>query len=280
MQLDLNRIFDKKPPVLDFVLPGLVAGTVGSIVSPGGAGKSALALGLACAVAGGPNRLGIEVAAGHATYLSGEDGEIAMWHRLYAVGMKSTDTERADIQRYLTVETLDEENINIMSDDWNRFIHQKATGQRLLIVDTLRKIHTLDENDASSMSLVIGRMQKIASQTGCAIVFLHHTSKGAAMNGQGGEQQASRGSSVLVDNIRWQGYLVGMSEAEATELGVEIARRNSYVSFGVSKQNYGAKPDPIWLKKISCDDPNIAGGFTLEKIDFDRVPVVRNVYKK
>ncbi|WP_223940026.1 helicase RepA family protein, partial [Aeromonas caviae] len=38
---------------------------------------------------------------------------------------------------------------------------------------------------------------------------LRHASKGAAMMGAGDQQQASRGSSVLVDNIRWQSYLSG-----------------------------------------------------------------------
>ncbi|WP_432759877.1 AAA family ATPase, partial [Escherichia coli] len=49
--------FTELPPPLDYVLPNMVAGTVGALVSPGGAGKSMLALQLAAQIAGGPDLL-------------------------------------------------------------------------------------------------------------------------------------------------------------------------------------------------------------------------------
>ena len=44
MAIDILAAMQNKPEPLNFVLPGLVRGTVGAIVSPGGAGKSAFAL--------------------------------------------------------------------------------------------------------------------------------------------------------------------------------------------------------------------------------------------
>ena len=38
-RMDLRYIFDTPPPPLDFVLPGMVAGTVGLLVGAGSAGK-------------------------------------------------------------------------------------------------------------------------------------------------------------------------------------------------------------------------------------------------
>ncbi len=55
MQINILTALSQKPENLDFVLPGLVAGTVGALVSPGGSGKSALALQIAALVAGGPD---------------------------------------------------------------------------------------------------------------------------------------------------------------------------------------------------------------------------------
>ena len=93
------------------------------------------------------------------------------------------------------------------------------------------------------------RYASIAADTGCSIVFLHHASKGAAMMGAGDQQQASRGSSVLVDNIRWQSYLSSMTSAEAEEWGVDDDQRRFFVRFGVSKANYGAPFADRWFRR-------------------------------
>lgn len=45
--INILEAFAAAPPPLDYVLPNMVAGTVGALVSPGGAGKSMLALQLA-----------------------------------------------------------------------------------------------------------------------------------------------------------------------------------------------------------------------------------------
>ena len=92
-------------------------------------------------------------------------------------------------------------------------------------------------------------VEAIAADTGCSIVFLHHASKGATMMGAGDQQQASRGSSVLVDNIRWQSYLSGMTAAEAEEWGVDDSQRPYFVRYGVSKANYGAPFKDRWFRR-------------------------------
>ena len=55
--IDILASFTELPPPIDYVLPNMVAGTVGALVSPGGAGKSMLALQLAAQIAGGPDLL-------------------------------------------------------------------------------------------------------------------------------------------------------------------------------------------------------------------------------
>ncbi|KAG1246205.1 hypothetical protein G6F65_020809 [Rhizopus arrhizus] len=69
------------------------------------------------------------------------------------------------------------------------------------------------------------------------------------MAGAGDQQQASRGSSVLVDNIRWQSYLSGMTQAEAEEWGVDEGQRGYFVRYGVSKANYGAPFQECWFRR-------------------------------
>ncbi len=264
MPMDILSALTERPKELDFVLPGLLAGTVGAIVSPGGSGKSTLALQLTAQIAGSPDLAGIgPIKQGSAAYLSGEDPEIILRHRLYALSRHCSQDQLQAVAQNLLIEPLDTLNIDIMQDEWIDFIKKAASGRRLLVLDTLRSIHHLDENDSGAMSRVVGRMKMIAASTGCAVVFLHHISKSSALSGQGAEQQASRGSSVLVDNVRWQGYLRAMSEHDVKVLEVDDGRQH-FVEFGVSKQNYGAPYSPTWLHKTSCADAGVAGGFTLQ----------------
>ena len=277
MPIDILHALTERPQNLDFVLPGLVAGTVGAIVSPGGSGKSALALQLSACIAGGPDLIGLgPIKFGQTAYLPGEDPEIAVCHRLFALGEKCDQVHREAMAQNLYIEPLERYSVNILEDEWFNYVTQIANGRRLLILDTLRMVHQLDENDSSAMNQVVGRMKTIAATTNCAIVFLHHTSKSSALNDQGAEQQASRGSSVLVDNIRWQGYLRGMTQADAKTWGVDEGQRQFFVEFGTSKQNYGAPYTPNWLRKVSCSDREIAGGYTLQKAVLEKARKASN----
>lgn len=256
----------EKPSPINYTLPGLIAGTVGSIVSPGGTGKSALALQLAAQVAGGPDLLGIKVAQGKAVYLPAEDPEIAITHRLYALGEHCSTATRERIHENLSVYPLEQYAPNILDERWELALRRLAEGATLMVLDTLRMFHQADENDNGEMSLVVGALKRIAASTGCTILFIHHTTKSSALNGQGDEQQASRGASVLTDNIRWQSFLSGMTEAEADDL--DIPNRKHYVKFGTSKINYGSGVENLFLERCSAMDEEVSG-YTLNKVEFE-----------
>ncbi|MFO6421793.1 helicase RepA family protein [Motilimonas sp. KMU-193] len=250
MALDLLQAFQQRPPEIDYVLPNMVAGTVGAIVSPGGAGKSMFALQLAAQIAGGPDLLGLgELTKGPTVFLPAEDPPVAIYHRLHALGAMLTGDQHRRIAAGLLIEPLIGRCPDIMSMAWFDGIKQVAEGKRLMFLDTLRRFHIEDENASGPMAQVIGRMETIAAETGCSIVFLHHSNKGAVSMGAGDQQQASRGSSVLVDNIRWQAYLSSMTLAESEQWGVCEARRGFFVRFGISKANYGAPFPERWLRR-------------------------------
>ena len=250
MALDLMVAFTDPPPRIDYVLPNMVAGTVGALVSPGGAGKSMLILQLAVQIAGGPDLLGVgELATGAVVYLPAEDPPVAIHHRLHALGAHLTAAQRQVVADGLLIEPLIGKCPNIMTRDWFDALKRAAEGRRLMILDTLRRFHIEEENASGPMAQVIGRLEVIAADTGCAVVFLHHANKGAAMMGAGDQQQASRGSSVLVDNIRWQSYLSGMTQAEAEEWGVDASQRRFFVRYGISKANYSAPFEECWFRR-------------------------------
>lgn len=255
MTINILQAFDNQPPPLDFVLPGLLAGTVGALVSPGGTGKSMLAIELAILVASRFDISGFagdqKFARGDVVYLAAEDPAIAIEHRLHALGKHIKDENvRMNLSEGLIIESLIGNQPDIFNNEWFNFMMSIATNKRLLILDTLRRFHSLDENDSGAMSQMLSKLEAISTETGCSIIFLHHASKSSALNGQGDMQQASRGSSVLVDNVRWQMYLSGMSKVEATKNGVDEDLRGFWVKCGISKQNYGQPMPEKWLRRI------------------------------
>lgn len=90
MTIDVLAAFEHEPPVLDFIWPGFLAGTVGARVAPGATGKSFWALeaamSIACSVAGG-DLVGLAPThTGRVAYLAGEDLPPALVRRIHAIG--------------------------------------------------------------------------------------------------------------------------------------------------------------------------------------------------
>lgn len=87
MSLNIMEAFEAPPQPIDYVLPNLAIGTVGAIVSPGGVGKSMMALQLAVQITCGVDLLNFgEYPTGLVAYLPVEDSANIIHHRLYALG--------------------------------------------------------------------------------------------------------------------------------------------------------------------------------------------------
>lgn len=249
-RLDIRKSFSEEPRPLDLVLPGMIAGTVGALVAQGGAGKSWLALEIAFAVAGGPDILQLGVpATGPVLYLPAEDPSLAIEHRLFA----ARDAVSGSVDRLadnLEIVPLMGRAVDILVPAWAAAIERMAIGKRLVVIDTLRRFHSGDENSAGEMARLLGAMEGICERTGTSVLFLHHTAKGATLNGAGDAQQASRGSSVLVDNVRGgQFNLLGMTEADARAFGVDPDTRRSFVRLVQAKANFGPGMTDRWYRR-------------------------------
>src|SRR5215472_14611301 len=214
---------------------------------------------LAHLVAGGVDLLSFGAfPMGRVIYLSAEDSGDIIHERLYHIGSKLNTGQREKCSQWIHAEDLTKATPDLingkLAEEWRKEIERLASQSRLLLLDTLRSFHSADENNSQAMAVLIGHLRAIAARTGCAIVFLHHTNKSAATSGQGDIQQASRGSSVLTDNVRWQAYLAGMTSEESEKLTNENGQlidedRGYYVRFGISKQNYGIPFTEKWLKR-------------------------------
>lgn len=252
--LNLTQVFEQEPPKLDFVLCGLAAGTVGNIASPGATGKSfaavEMAMGVACAEA--DNRL-LGVANGQegkVVVFNAEDPEAVIKNRLHSIGRHLDDSSRRQVLANVEIYTLLGEVHNIMCPQFMAEVIKICKNKRLVIFDTFTRFHQLNENDNGQMSQVISFYEKIATDTGAAVLFLHHNSKGAVLSGQQVSQQATRGASAITDNCRWQGYLQAMSVEEERENGLEEGARKRFVKFGGNKENYGLATAERWFERV------------------------------
>jgi hypothetical protein len=260
MTIDIMAAFENDPSPLDFVLPGFLAGSVGALIAPGATGKSYWALqmsmGLACNVNGG-DLLNINpIKTGRVIYLAGEDSSSLISNRIHAIGKYLHHDARQSISNNLIVESLVGRRFDVMNIvDMNNLVNG-CYGARLIIFDTLSRIHTLNELDNGNMSQLISQLEFLAHQTGASVLFLHHTNKGSALGGTADQQQAARGASSIIDNARWAGFLQKMTKDEADRLSdqhfskspIGESSRKKYVKFGISKQNYGEQVADRWFK--------------------------------
>ncbi|MCP3713129.1 helicase RepA family protein [Paraburkholderia sp. CNPSo 3274] len=260
--MNLMDCFGTVPPEQDFIIPGFMAGTPGGLVAPGSTGKSFFALQVAAAVASDcpqANTLGLQIVKhGKVIYLNLEDPPAEIHRRLYALGQRLDLVARQSIADNLTLSARQGIHTDVLSTAFQTAL-RKAAGDRtrLIIIDTLSRCHTRDENDNGQMSEVVAALELLCRQTGAGLMFLHHTSKAAALAGQGGMAQAARGASALVDNARWCGNLSKMSEEEADgwtgmdgqPIGAD--RRGYFVRYALGKQNYGELESSQWFNRTA-----------------------------
>jgi RecA-family ATPase len=118
-----------------------------------------------------------------------------------------------------------------------------------MIIDTLRRAHRGKENDDADMTEVLSILEEIAMETNCAIMFCHHTNKDSLKNQSGNQQYASRGSSVLVDNVRGQFNLFEITNKKAKELGIQEEEKWRYIQLSSSKLNNAEKYSDIIFER-------------------------------
>jgi RecA-family ATPase len=272
-QLDIKHALSQKPPELDHVLPGLLAGTVGVVVAPGATGKTTLLTQLACDISVGLPVGGdifgacrLNPSGARVAMFLAEESQSIMHHRLQAAleGMQGMEEFRVqsacrEVARRLT------QNLRLYAmagagrihcvDDVGsttaefRLMLEASEGARLVIVDPLRRFHGGEENDSSHMSAVVAAFESIAKKTGAAVVLSHHANRSSVQNGAGGQAGASRGSSALTDGSRWQANLSSLSQHMARIYHVTDAESRHFVQLDIAKANYTSVTEPLVLRR-------------------------------
>ncbi|WP_321906946.1 helicase RepA family protein [Paraburkholderia tropica] len=273
-RLDVRAALTAPPPNLDYVLPGLLAATVGALVGPGASGKTMLLIQTACDIAAGAPIGGGILTTG---FLNGvgapvvlvfaEESRAVIHHRLQAAiqGMQSMREFKSASACSALAERLSK-NLRIYpmggatrDARWSvgrsqgdaKVMVEACEGARLVVVDPLRRFHAGEENDAAHMSAVVEAFEGIATETGAAVILSHHTNRNSALAGAGELASAARGSSALTDGVRWQANLSAISDQMASRLGILESERASFVRLDIAKANYMSMPPPTVLRRDS-----------------------------
>lgn len=268
LRVDIRKTLLSSPPALDHVLPGLLAATVGTMVAPGGVGKTMLLTQIGCAIAAGQPVLGgalngTDPSPAKVVLFLGEETLPVMHHRLHAVSQQivatMTSPSRENLQRFLdllsenlAVLPLGGHGVSAFIDEGSKAyteLRQLCVGARLVVFDPLRRFHDGDENDSAVMTAVVGRFERLARETGAAVVVAHHANRNSVSNGTGEQSVASRGSTALTDGVRWQANLSPVSESLAKDFGIDSTTARQYVRFDGSKTNHCRPMSPVLLRK-------------------------------
>lgn len=238
-------VFSKILPPPVYVLPSLRPRTSGLIVAQEGAGKSFLALEISLAKATGHDMTGIGVTGpGNVIYFSKEDPPEIIEERLQSIApfIPNEGIARVDgleiVSLYGKPATLASEKSTV-NEKLIRQIIKTGSGKDLLIFDTLRKLHDLEENSSGEMKVLLEIFDRIALKTGAAVLLIHHTNKTSNFNGQQGDQSSARGSNAIVGNTRWSLHL----ETVKDESG---AKR---VKVTIPRASYGPEGGEWWLER-------------------------------
>ncbi|HCE4710109.1 TPA: AAA family ATPase [Vibrio parahaemolyticus] len=240
-----------KPDPLDFVFSGVLAGSVAAIVAPGSTGKGFFSLGVCFDMYTGQNKLGLDIpkleAGGRVAFVTAEDQADVIGHRIHSLikhyNMSSDDVVLMDETVHF-ISLTGEIILNLVDGQGNvnytlaNQMINEYKGYRLIFMDTLARTHTANENDNGDMTTLISVFEYIAKNTGAAFVFIHHTNKGATLNGQGDSAGAARGAASITDNIRCQLNLSKVTQEEAADMNLAESERHKYLWLHNSKVNY------------------------------------------
>ncbi len=238
----------------------LVRRFVSVLVSPGGVGKSALAMGIAVAMAAGRGFLGERV---HhsvpAWVLNLEDPLEELDRRLAALLIRHSVPEDAVRDRLflhsgrvrrLSMARIGADGTVEHPDQAAVVAAARLRGIGLIIVDPFVKSHGLDENSNPHMDAAATAWAEVAEATGAAVLLVHHVRKGSAASGPARpDVESARGGKALTDAARAAFLLGAMTPEEADQLGVRSSERWRHIRLDDAKANLAPRADTArWFR--------------------------------
>ncbi len=261
----------------------LLVGEITLMIAPGGAGKSTIATDIALALASGRELLGKQLYRGPQnvwlynledgrTELERQFGAARIHHALTPLECGKRLFVNSGMDQPLCLAAEDKHGFKIVEKEFFALAKVISTNKiGVMIIDPFASCHAASENSNEAMNRLVKRLKKLAHDTGCAILIVHHSKK---LSGKEVTAEDGRGAVALRDAARVVLTLNPMSQTEADALGIGGSQlRQSLVRIDVGKSNRASKGDTTWIRLTGQDlgngspaePPDIVGVATLWK---------------
>ena len=254
----------------------LIRGEITVLAAPGGAGKTALATGIAVEIAAGVALLDENIFGSDlkVLFINGEDGSTEIRRRIWALCLAYANKNIGQHLDRLYVAGANDPHVQKLS-----FLRTTNSTSSMLdmsgfeilesALDALRPdVLILDPlvafcgggnmNDNSVMSQVMRELKRLAAKFDCAILIVHHTRKGRTANDEpAGEAERISGAAAIVNLARRALMPVTMSEAEAKFYSVLPSERHQFFKLVDAKSNLAPlSAQAPWYELASVELPN------------------------
>jgi hypothetical protein len=246
----------------------LMRGDLTLLASPGGVGKSSIALAIAISIATGRPLLdkkiyGTELSA---LYINAEDVREEMLRRLWGLciehKIQESDLDRLallgadDSQVGLFSLLRSDKGASVVDDAGFNYLESQIVKFRPAVV-VLDPLVALcgggNMNDNAAMSLVMRGLKNLAAKCDCAFLIVHHTRKGGDLT----MAEAIGGASAIVNFARRALMLTPMSAEDARKLGVPPSMQWRYFRVTSAKSNLSPPiSDAEWYELRTVVLPN------------------------
>jgi hypothetical protein len=240
----------------------LVRGEITVLASPGGLGKSSLAIGMAVSIVTGKEILDEKIRGSDLKVLliNAEDStdEIRrrVWAfcrahnvaehelgRLYAAG---ADDPRVQALSFLRTNQKGQSELNASGFAQLRLAHQNLSPDVIILDPLVALCASGNMNDNASMSLVMRALKTLAAEFDCAVLLVHHTRK----NAEAGAADAISGAASIVNLARRAIMPVTVSTEEATPLGILPSERLRHFKLVDAKSNLAPRSSDVPIYRL------------------------------
>ena len=205
-QLTYANAIYKDLPEQDWTVDGILrAGSVCLLGAYGSSGKTWFAIDLLLSIAYGVKWLGrFPCKKGAVVYMDLESGDYELRRRIQQVYLaRHSEMEEAEGGLGIPNEAMalcTQPNISMASETFEARVGALAIGRKLVIFDSLAAFSAGVDENTSTMREGLDKLRKIAEETGCSFVILHHTKKTPA-KGDCDPREMFRGSSAIFDAV-------------------------------------------------------------------------------
>lgn len=277
------ELTDDLPPPRSWVVNGLLLEGKSAILGgAGGTSKTMLALQFSVDVVLGQPLFGHHVTSGKVLAFLGEDDREECSRRInaYVKTKQLKDGQGQRIKSALRVFPMVGQDARLaksfggalestgVAEEIIKISHEFSATDgmpvKLIVLDHAGLIHGGDFNAREDVVQTMNLVNRIAAETGAAVLLLAHTSKSATRKDDEASADDVAGNAAWVDLSRCVLMLRTLTESESKKFGISAETRKHHASLNVVKSNYAPIGDTIWLQRRSVDGYGVG---ILEQVD-------------